>query len=139
MWCPTRRHNTVIINSGFYYEVQSPTIGRKAYFVVKYLPSKVFSKVFPENTQLGSALHWAQLTNLFVDVKYRRQSYGAQLLALLREWQDSTQTNILFLASPYRRRAGCDRRTLHSFYSDNGFPCWQETLYHYRLYDQKLK
>ena len=134
VWCPARRHNTMIIKPKFHYEGQLPFLGNKAYFVVTYLPTRMFRHIFQEQSRIDSLLHWAQLTNLFVDTKYRRQGYGKQLLTLLKSWQDLTETNIIFLASPYRRRAGCDRRALQSFYTNNDFPQWADTSYHYRVW-----
>lgn len=127
----------MIVEPKFYYEGQLPHLGDKAYFVVTYLPGRIFSKVFPEELRLSAGLHWAQMTNLFVAPKYRRQGYGSQLLTLLKDWQDVTETNLIFLASPYRKRSGCSRQALHDFYSQNGFPQVKETAYHARTWAEK--
>ena len=120
----------MIIPRGFYYEGQLPFLGDKAYFVVRYLPMRMYARAFPDGAR---ALNWACLNNLFVHPRYRNRGHGRQLLGMLKAWQQATQTNILFLCAPYQRRAGCGIDCLHTFYVGEGFPHIVGTPYHYRL------
>ena len=119
----------MIIPPKFYYEVQHPRLGDKAYFVIRYLTQRE-AKAALVNVH-GCAL----MTNLYIHPDHRAEGVGKELLRMLKQWQDKTETDVVFLASPYPRTSTphLDIWCLKNFYSSHGFPEIEGTAYHGRI------
>lgn len=117
----------MIIPKRFYLEVHHPHLGDKAHFVVRYVPAKISDQISPFTN------HCALMTNLYVAPKYRHDGVGTELLRMLKWWQDTTGTDIVFVVSPYAHKKEClDIWALKNFYSAHEFQEIKGTEYHYR-------
>lgn len=118
----------MIIPKRFYLEVHHPALGNKAHFVIRYLPKREAkaAKVSIYNHNI------ALMTNLYVHPKHRGNGVGLYLLNMLQHWQDQTDTDVVFLVSPYPRNPHLDIWCLKNFYSQHGFPEIKGTAYHGR-------
>ena len=126
----------MIVPRNFYYECQHPRLGYEAYFIVRMLPASLRRRlIHSPHVPFGATHQCACLTNLYVAPRLRGDGVGRELLALLRRWQDETQTNVAFVASPYSNAGrGLDFDALSSFYDRHGFKAVGHTLYHFRNY-----
>src|SRR3990167_481879 len=116
----------MIIPRGFYYEVHHPELGNKAHFVIRYLPMR---DAYATNTISSQC---ALMTNLYVHPKYRANGVGKEMLRYLKHWQDTTDTDVVFQVSPYRKNPHLDYWCLKNFYTEQGFPEIAGTRYHWR-------
>ncbi len=123
----------MIIPRGFYFEAHHPTLGNKAHFVIRYLPKRE-----AKAAQVSIYNHHiALMTNLYVHPDHRGNGVGLYLLKLLRQWQDQTDTDVVFLVSPYPRNPHLDVWCLKNFYTAHGFPEIAGTRYHGRKAKRK--
>ena len=125
----------MIIPPRFYYEIQHPILGDKVHFVIRHLPKR-------EATAAGFSTdnhHIALMTNLYVHPIHRGTGVGKELLKMLRQWQDKTKTDVVFLVSPYPRNPPLDIWCLKNFYTSHGFPEIPSTKYHGRIHQNKRR